>query len=72
MLKKVVSVPVSVVKHVKRHKGAYIFGTIALALFIGNMRNLDRMSEFLTEKGIDPNEFFLTPEDFAEYLKESA
>jgi hypothetical protein len=29
------------------------------------MRTLEELNEFLIEKGIDPAEFFLTPEDFA-------
>jgi hypothetical protein len=64
-LKKVASTPFLITNHVKRHKGTYFMGGIALALLTTHVRTLDAMNEFLIEKGIDPNEFFLTPEDFA-------
>ena len=65
MFKKIVLTPVKIVKHVGRHKGTYFMGSIAFALLLANLRNSNEFSEFLIEKGIDPNEFFLTPEDFA-------
>ena len=59
-LKLVASTPFLIVNHVRRHKGTYFMGTIALALLLANIRNLGEINEFLIEKGIDPNEFFLS------------
>ena len=64
-IKKVAKAPLSVLNHIHRHKGTYFMGSIALMLMAANIRNLGEMSEFLIEKGIDPNEFFLSAEDFA-------
>jgi hypothetical protein len=64
-LMQVASTPFYVVNHVRRHKGTYFMGTIALALLLANLRASNEMSEFLIEKGIDPLEYF-TPEFYAE------
>lgn len=65
MFKKIVSTPFLVVKHIGRHKGTYLMGSIALALLLANLRASTEFGDFLIEKGIDPNEYFLAPEDFA-------
>jgi hypothetical protein len=63
-LKKVAKLPLSIMKHIRRHPGTYIMTSIAVAVLILNARNLSGMNDFLIEKGINPDEFFLTPEDF--------
>ena len=68
--KKVASAPVLVVKHVGRHRGTYFMGSIALVLLVGSVRNSNGFNKFMIEKGIDPNEFWLAPEDYAELMAE--
>ena len=60
--------PFHVVNHVRRHKGTYFMGSIALVLLLASIRNSNEINTFLTEKGIDPNEFWLAPEDYAEFM----
>lgn len=67
-LKTIASTPFLVVNHVRRHPGTYFMGSIALVLLLGSLRTSSEINEFLTEKGIDPNEFWLAPEDYAEFM----
>jgi hypothetical protein len=62
-LKKIASAPLHVVNHVRRHPGTYVMSCIALMMLLAHMATIDRTSEFLLEKGLDPNDLFLTPED---------
>jgi hypothetical protein len=51
--------------HLLRQKFAYAFGAIALGAVVLQQSNNKSWTEFLTSKGIDPDEFF-NPEAFAE------
>lgn len=51
--------------HLNRHKVAYVAGAIAITAIALQQKNLKDFTSFLTEKGIDPAEYF-TPDAFAE------
>lgn len=44
--------------HVARHKATYICGTLAATAIALQQYNRVEFGKFLTEKGIDPDEFF--------------
>jgi hypothetical protein len=50
---------VRVKNHVARHKGAYAMGAVAFGCYTQLRANNKAFTEFLTEKGIDPNEFWI-------------
>lgn len=51
--------------HLNRHKVAYVAGAVAISAIALQQHNLKAFTSFLTEKGIDPAEYF-NPEAFAE------
>lgn len=53
--------------HFNRHKVSYALGALVLFMMHNNVKNMRQWEEFLTSKGIDPMEYFLTAEDFAAY-----
>lgn len=65
MYKRVKSKAVSVKNHVIRHRGKYSAGTTALVFLWLMIYRANEWTEFLVEKGIDPDEFF-NPEFYAE------
>lgn len=58
--------------HVKRQKFAYLFAGTSALLLTGSIRSGRQIDEFLTEKGIDPAEYWLGPEDFEEAQEENS
>jgi hypothetical protein len=56
---------IKVKNHLKKNKVAYITSAVAVAAVALNVRNQKIFQEFLTEKGIDPMEYY-NPEYFAE------
>lgn len=61
----IMSVPVRVKNHVARNKVAYAVGAVAISAIALQQRNRIEFYAFLTERGIDPMEFYC-PEAFAE------
>lgn len=59
------AIPSKVKNHVKSHKAAYVAGAVAVAAIALQQRNRKAFDAFLTEKGIDLDEYYL-PEAFAE------
>lgn len=49
---------IKVKNHLNRQKYAYAFAAIAVLAVQGNLRNAKAITKFLTEKGIDPLEYF--------------
>lgn len=67
MFNAIKSKTVSVKNHVKRQKAAYAMGAVAITAIALQQSNLHAFNEFLTEKGIDLDEFYC-PEAFAEKM----
>jgi hypothetical protein len=56
---------VRVKNHVARHKVSYVLGGVAIGAFTQLKLNNKAFDQFLMEKGIDPNEFWM-PEAYPE------
>lgn len=58
-------IAVSTKNHVKKHRGTYAMGTVAIAAIALQQSNRRTFYAFLEEKGIDPEEYYC-PEYYAE------
>jgi len=54
----------SVKNHVYRHRAKYAVGGTSLVFLWLMTKRAEQWNDFLAEKGIDPSEFYLTPEDY--------
>ena len=64
-MNKTTIVAIKVKNHLNRHKFAYAATGIAITAIALQQANVKAFTNFLTEKGIDPAEYF-NPEAFAE------
>lgn len=56
-------------EHLTDHKWTYFWATAAILLWNGQSRNIREFDKFMTEKGIDPLEFW-NPEWYDEKISE--
>lgn len=70
MMDKIRDRAVKVKDHVVRNQVAYGLGALSAMLAYGNIRTARGINAFLTEKDIDPDEFWLTTEDYEALKKE--
>lgn len=58
-------IPARIKNHVKHNKMAYAMGTVATLAIVLQQANVKSFNRFLTEKGIDPMEYYC-PEYYEE------
>lgn len=58
MKDKVKSKAISVKNHVRRNRGKYVALTVTSVFVLVQVRAAKELNSFLTEKGIDPAEYF--------------
>lgn len=64
------TIPSKIKNHLIKNKMAYIMGGVALGIFALMQNQRIRFEQFLEDKGIDQNEFYLSPEDY-EFVNKS-
>jgi hypothetical protein len=63
------TIPSKIKNHLRKNKGTYIMGGVALGIFALMQNQRVHFEQFLEDKGIDKLEFYLSPEDYQSVIK---